>query len=136
MDMTGDVKLVSTLDGTELCLKNGTPEFDKTLKNAVYMSLFTQENEWYSDLLPVKIGSSIDSLSKEPLNNQTRNDAIEAAKKSLAWLKTTGYASEVNVTSLIPSMRELQLNVSITKPDGNTQNMEFLIPWNKLEEEL
>src|SRR5574344_1901785 len=92
----GEPYIEPTADGGAITINAGTPGMDCTLRDAVYISLFTAPDFWGNELLPVKIGCELDSIETCPLTNATRLDACEYAKKALKWMIDEGYAKSVD----------------------------------------
>jgi len=133
MDYYGDPKVYHTDDGGALVFHGGQPDMDGGLWTAVYLSLFTDRG-WWGD---PAIGSDLGLLDDSALTNATRINAIEEAKRALAWLKDKGIASEIEVDAEIPQPGMLTLSVVISEPGKmKAENRRYEIPWHAMKEAL
>jgi phage gp46-like protein len=133
MNYYGDVKIYHTDDGGKLIFHGGQPDMDGGLWTSVYLSLFTDRG-WWGD---PAIGSNLGLLDDSTLTNATRINAIEEAKRALAWLKDKGIASDIEVDAEIPGAGMLALLITISEPGKmKTENRRYEIPWRNQREAL
>jgi len=128
-----DLKLTIENSTPDITILNGKPEMADGISNAVFLSLFTgpywgnaisDVNERYTSTLP-------DIMSGQ-LTTETRNNAIEAARSSLAWMTDIGIADEIEVEAEIKPGGRLNLRVKIVKPD-ETVNFAYSLNWDAQE---
>lgn len=130
MILDGDVRLQHTDDGGNIEFVAGQPVMDQGLGTAVYISLFS--GDWWGNAISgrdEKLESELDNLYERTLNNKTRLDAEEYARKALAWMTRSGIAKEVKAEASLPAVGWLGLVVTITQPDGSEAELRYQVNW-------
>lgn len=133
--MNGEPYLKPDVDGGIIEIHGGNPVMDETLRNAVYISLFTAPGWYGNELNPVALGPGIEGAVRGNIGTKSLSDVEEAARQSLSWLKAKGYASSVDVKAFVKSLSLIELHITITEPDGSSSKLLFGLPWEKLKEE-
>lgn len=131
--MDGDPYLRPSLDGGQLDIIGGNVKLDQTLRNAVYLSLFTSPGWWGNDFNPVPLGCNLEDAISETNSNKMRLAIIAYAENALDWLISSGFASSVHAEAVVISFKEIKLGIEIQEPE-RTESLEFIIPWDKLKE--
>ena len=129
----GDVYFFNTPNSGDVSIKNGVMSLDSGLSTSVYISLFSVGDWWGNEVNSAeqKIKSELNKILDRKLNNQTRLDAIEFSKKSLAWMLDQNIVASIEIEATIPEVNILFLELVITKPDGTIINMKYEINWEK-----
>lgn len=127
----GDVWLQHTDDGGDIEFIAGQPVMDRGFGTAVYISLFS--GDWWGNAISEqdeKLDSELKSLYERNLDNRTRLDAEEYARKSLEWMKRLGIAMDVKVEASLPAVGWLGLSITITQPEGTVTQMRYQVNWS------
>ena len=105
-----DFKLYEQGDGGELNIIGGDIESEKTLSNAIYLSLFSGDN-WYnifenSDSL--KTSNDIENLLQNFITSTKNIRKLETLiNESLNWLIEDGIVESIE-TSIIPTFENIK----------------------------
>ncbi len=118
-------------DGIGLDLLDGDLVLDDSLRSAVVISLFTdQENPdessadrrgWWGDALGVqndRIGSQLWQLQRRTETDAVLVDAKRYAESALAWLIADGVARAVTAKATFPERGRLDIEIAIDRPTG------------------
>lgn len=140
-EQEGDVRIASTPDGGDICLAdNGLFEMGPGLDSAVYLSLFggnsdddgSDENplQWWGNLIETETDRQYRSetqylLRAIPAVPRNLLRVQQAAARDLAWMVSSGVASEVAVEASLPAVNAVRIAVVV---DGD-QTIEFLETW-------
>jgi phage gp46-like protein len=73
-------------------------------------------------------------LERRKQTAETRQLFIEFTVEALQWLIDDGVASKVDVTAQWRAMGRLDVNISLTRPDG--QIIKYDYAWNSTEQKL
>lgn len=130
-------------------------DMDTTLKTAVLISLFSDKRASKDDILPYpgaglrgwwgdnfsdiegdQIGSKLWLFEREIINQDTINGLKDAAKESLQWFIDDKIASKIEIETEILAMASVDdtiaMKISIFKPDGTIEEINFENVWNDL----
>lgn len=138
MDYQGDVWLDINGDTMDISVVNGQPVMTGGLENAVSLSLYVDGSTWINALGSSEAGAYTGSISKfqrRTLTNKARLDAEQFVVDALAWMKTEGMVTEVQVTSSIPSPGMLLISIILEQPSGSTE-VKYQINWATMEAQL
>ena len=131
----GDVGLFLTLDGGNIDYRNGQPLMDPGgLENAVNISLFTRQG-WPGNALDPnnndkQIGSRFEeAITAQPITAQKLRDVSQAADDALKWLVNIGAATDVEVSTVSPRLNIVNIDIVITREDGETINLFYQLNW-------
>jgi phage gp46-like protein len=132
-------------DGQDLSLDDG-------LNTALLISLFSDRRAepgdelpdptssrrgWWGDSLGAdddRIGSRLWLLNRRKQTQETRQLFIEFTKEALQWLIDDGVASKVDIEAQWRVMGLLEVDIRITRPDG--QVIKFDYAWDSTEKKL
>lgn len=124
----GDVLLYQTVDGGEINADDGIIEMSGGLETAAYLSLFggnedddgQQDNphNWWGNIDETEPEKHYRSetqnlLQALPATSNNLKRIEDAARRDLAWVLTSGAASEITAVAAIPAVNALQLTVTI-----------------------
>lgn len=132
----GDVKLIPSVDGGQICYTGGQPEMDVAgLENAVFISLFTEE-QWVGNALDNlepdrQIGSDFEEVIRaRPITIQLLRKAKDSAERALQWMLNVNIASEIVVEVTAPELNRLDIVIDITQPSPqNVENVQYQLNW-------
>jgi phage gp46-like protein len=137
------------LSGSQLVAEDG-------LKTAIILSLFldarahdddvipdgtANRRGWYGDRIvpggqdvayPDRVGSRLWLLAREKQLPSVLVKARQYATEALQWLVDDGVAARVDVTAEIVRAGMLGLGVTVTRPDGSTDQHNFDYAWSNL----
>lgn len=133
--MNGEPYLKPDVDGGRIEIHGGNPVMDETLRNAVYISLFTELGWFGNELNSVALGPGIEQAARGDIGSKALARVEDAASRSLAWLKTKGYAASVTVKAVAKSLSQIEIYIYITEPDGSSKKLLFELPWKNLKED-
>lgn len=137
--MTVDIALIQDNYGHfDISIENGDIKGTFGLDTALYVSLFTDaratdqqlsipENRrgWLGNLAsPVEgrqLGGYLWLVEQRRLNQNTLNEIVDSARKSLQWMVEDGLCNSVNVSGVIVPTLGIQLNIIITSKEGVTE---------------
>ena len=125
-----DFKLYEQGDGGELNIVGGDIESEKTLSNAIYLSLFSGDN-WYnifenSDSL--KTSNDIENLLQNFIISNKNIKKLETLiNDNLNWLADEGIVESIE-TSIIPTFENIKILINTKEP--NNINKKYLIIWS------
>ena len=131
----GDVALIMTQDGGEIIYTGGQPLMDVGgLENAVNISLFTDINWWGNALEesePDKqIGSGFeDNIRSKAVTIAYLRDVENAARDALQWMINQKIAQSIKATATWPEHNTVDLEILITKPDGDNVSFRYSLNW-------
>jgi phage gp46-like protein len=129
-----DMYLTPTADGPEVEIDNGKLRVTSALEVAVYLSLFTPQS--WGDMAQNtanRYTSRIPEIMRgRTVSNQTRVALIQAAIDALAWMTRDGVADEVQADAVIESARRIDLTVTISRPEGDTDFV-YAVNWDAQE---
>lgn len=132
-----DLYLKPTTDGGQIeILPNGDPRTMEGLFTAAYISLFT--NPYWGNAIsdsPQRYRSELNEIFKQTVSNQTRLDAIEAAKDALQWMIDEGVASNIQVIGEIETKSRINIKISIFEPSGEETQIAYALNWQAQEVE-
>lgn len=130
------------LDGPDLATDDG-------LHSTVLVSLFTDRRAREDDVIPdgsddrrghwsdsylpgdEQEGSRLWLLEREKVIPEVLRRAEDYSREALAWMITDGAASAVQATAWTTGKQDLNLQISVTRPTGQTVTFKFLNMWNK-----
>ncbi|HSQ97214.1 MAG TPA: hypothetical protein VLL98_00670 [Rickettsiales bacterium] len=131
-----DFKLYEQGDGGELNLLGGDIESDKTLSNAVYLSLFNTST-WY-DIFEDSDGSDNNSTNDDDSNLEIRLKELITSTKNIKKLETIineklNWLLEENIvdsieTTITPTFESIKIYITIQEPSNVSKK--YLIIWN------
>lgn len=135
-----DFKLYEQGDGGELNLIGGDIESDKSLSNAIYLSLFSTDT-WY-DIFEDSDDSN-DSNSNNDRNNDNNNLEIQLKEliistpnlkkletlinEKLNWLLEENIVDSIE-TTITPTFESIKISILIQEPSNVSKK--YLIIWN------
>ena len=131
----GDVAFVLTQDGGQIFYTGGQPFMDVGgLENAVTISLFTGLGWWGNALEenePDKqIGSDFeDRTINKAITVAYLRDIEDAARDALQWMISQKIAKAVKAVATWPDLNRVDLEILITKPDGDTVPIRYALNW-------
>lgn len=138
-----DLRLTQDINGQfDLTIKDGNLDTVEGFDTALQVSLFTDarasssqvvrsENRrgWIGNLVNIipdrQLGGLIWLIEQRRLIQDTLNEVVNFAKKSLDWLIEDGLAITVEVLGEIIPLRGIQLTIKITAKDGVTETRFF-----------
>jgi phage gp46-like protein len=142
--MTTDIKLTQQNNGRyDFTVANGDLEGVEGFDTALQTSLFTDARApgnkvlkpedrrgWIGNILndERELGSLLWLVEQRRLTQDTLNETVDYARKSLQWLTDDGIAKNVEVSGSIIIQSGIQLNIIITAPDGRT-NIHYVPLW-------
>lgn len=139
-EQQGDVTLCQTINDGDISVEGGIMAMSGGIETAAYLSLFGgNEDDDGSDGSPANWWGNIDETQPEreyhsetqhvlqampaTANNLLKVEA--AAQRDLAWMITSGVATEIIVAATIPAVNRLKITV-----DGaGDQTLEFVENW-------
>ena len=131
----GDVAYILTPDGGQIIYTGGQPVMDAGgLENAVNISLFTGLGWWGNALdenEPDKhIGSDFEERARpKAITIKYLRDVENAARDALQWMINQKIAKSVEANATWPELNQVDLEILITKPDGNTVTVRYELNW-------
>jgi phage gp46-like protein len=144
----GDILLQATGDGGEIDITDGLIACDRGFSTAVYVSLFGGNEEddgkvendktYWGNLIPgakanEKDISRFQNIIKAlPMSVKNIKLAIGAAALDLAWMKDTGIADEILISSSVDIKNTLNLIVKVNKDGTTLSKSEFSIHWEAM----
>lgn len=137
------------IDGCfQLNFENGDYARDETLETAVIISLFSDQRAteteaseygdvnkrgWWADMFPSvegdEIGSKIWLLGRSKVSNENLVAHETYAKNALNWMLDDGVAKEISAVATYDENLRMQLEITITRPDGNEDK--FGVVWDE-----
>jgi phage gp46-like protein len=79
-----------------------------------------------------RIGSRLWLLSREKLTEATRVRAETYCREALAWMVRRGVAKRVDVLVEIVPIDRLDIQVTVTRPDGRVETLTYSWAWQGL----
>ncbi len=131
----GDLALQLTKDGGDISYIGGQPQMDAGgLETAVLISLFTGIGWWGNALEENEpnnqIGSDFEPTIKPHSITIQRLRAIEqSAILALEWMVNINAAKSIDVSVTSPQLNEVEIEILITKPEGDTVNIKYQLNW-------
>ena len=131
----GDVAYILTQDGGQIVYTGGQPVMDAGgLENAVNISLFTGLGWWANALNenePDKqIGSDFEERARpQAINIAYLRDVEDAARDALQWMINQKIAQSIKAVATWPELNQVDLELLITKPDGETVIFRHELNW-------
>lgn len=134
-----DLKLLQGPDGVfDLVIENGNLAIEDGFDTSIFVSLLTDarapadkvvipENRrgWMGNLVsPVEnrdLGGLLWLTEQRRLTQDTLNETIDYARKSLAWFVEDGIATSIEVTGVIVPLSGITLVITITALNGVTE---------------
>jgi len=122
---------------------------DDGLRSAVLVSLFTdrqahvddripdgsadRRGHWSDSYLPgdEQIGSRLWLLDREKIQPEVLRRAEDYSREALAWMTRRGAARSVQARAWTTGRDDLNLQISITRPNGQVESFDFLDMWKK-----
>ncbi|MCK5611174.1 phage GP46 family protein [Candidatus Pacearchaeota archaeon] len=131
----GDVAFILTPDGGQIIYSGGQPLMDAGgLENAVNISLFTGP-EWWANALNEnesdrQIGSDFEErIRPRAITTAYLRDVEDAARDALQWMINQKIAQTVEANAVWPELNQVDLDLLITKPDGETVTVRYELNW-------
>lgn len=130
------------LDGPDLAVDDG-------LRSTVLVSLFTdrraneddripdgsgdRRGHWADSYLPIgeQEGSRLWLLEREKALPEVLRRAEDYAREALAWMTKAGAASTIQATAWTTGRQDMNLQIDITRPSGESESLKFFDIWNK-----
>lgn len=143
MTQQGDVLLFQTNDDGDIISENGLLTMSGGLQTSAYLSLFGgNEDDDGRTENPFNFWGNIDEVDPaRQYRSETQNllQALpatsgnlrrieDAAKRDLAWMGTSGAASEINVAASIPGINRVRIAVNVVA-QGEESEFEFIQNW-------
>ena len=131
----GDTAFIATPDGGQIIYTGGQPLMDVGgLENAVNISLFTCLGWWGNALEenePDKqIGSDFEERAKpKAINTACLREIENAARDALQWMINQKVAQSIKAVATWPDLNRVDLEILITKPDGNNVVLRYELNW-------
>ncbi len=131
----GDVAYIMTPDGGQIVYTGGQPLMDPGgLENAVNISLFTGLGWWANALNenePDKqIGSDFEERARpQAITLAYLRDVEGAAQDALKWMVNQKVAQSIKAVATWPDLNRVDLEILITKPDGNIVTLRYELNW-------
>ena len=131
----GDVAFILTQDGGQIIYTGGQPIMDAGgLENAVNISFFTGLGWWGNALdenNPDKqIGSDFEErVRPKAITIKYLRDVENAARDALQWMINQKIAKNIKANAIWPELNQVDLEILITKPDGNTVTVRYELNW-------
>lgn len=139
-EQQGDVYLFHTPDGGEIDVEQGVTEMRGSLETSAYLSLFGGNYDdageadttrtWWGNIgeAPAnqyrsRFAYLLGSIPAIPANLRRLEDA---ARRDLAWLISSGAATDIDVSITMPALNRIRVIIDI---DGN-QTLEFVEVWS------
>ena len=131
----------------DLQIEDSDLKADNGLETAVAISLFTDarvsdeelpefenfKRGWWGDMYPDidldKIGSRLWTIDRSKVTVETLRRSEELCKESLNWMIEDGLADEIIINSEYNDIKQLIINIEITKPDDET--IRFSVLWDE-----
>jgi phage gp46-like protein len=149
-----DIALRWNGEAADFAIEGNDLATDDGLRTAVLLSLFTDRRAeegdvlpdaetdrrgWWADAFPVvdgdKMGSRLWLLARAKQSQDVVDRAREYAREALAWLVEDKVASQVEVTSEVPSPGVLAIGVVVHRPNLDPVKFRFDDVWSALERE-
>lgn len=131
----GDIAFILTPDGGQIIYSGGQPIMDAGgLENAVNISLFTGLEYWANALNanePDKqIGSDFEErIRPKAITTAYLRDVEDAARDALQWMINQKIAQTIEASAIWPELNQVNLELLITKPDGDTVVVRYELNW-------
>jgi len=131
----GDVAYILGLDGGQIIYSGGQPIMDAGgLENAVTISLFTGPGWWANALdenEPDKqIGSDFEERARpKAITVAYLRDVEDAAQDATQWMINQKVAQSIKAVATWPELNQVDLEMLITKPDGDTVSLKYELNW-------
>lgn len=139
-EQQGDVYLFHTPDGGEIDVEQGVTEMRGSLETSAYLSLFGGNYDdpgeadttrtWWGNIgeppanqYRSRFAYLLGSIPAIPANLRRLEDA---ARRDLAWLISSGAATDIDVSITMPALNRIRVIIDI---DGN-QTLEFVEVWS------
>ena len=113
-------------DGGEFSLKGGDLEQDDTFYSALYLSLFNGDC-FYNVYSEYKSNGEFEQLLSLPLTMGNLKKVETAGQNALKWMIAEGIAKSVVVYAYGDIDEKINVNITITEPDGSSRN--YSITW-------
>ena len=131
----GDIAYILTPDGGQIIYSGGQPLMDPGgLENAGSISLFTNLGWWANALNenePNKqIGSDFEErVRPKAITTAYLRDIEDAALGALQWMINQKIAQTIEARAIWPEMNQVNLELLITKPEGDTVTLRYELNW-------
>ena len=131
----GDIAYILTPDGGQIIYTGGQPLMDPGgLENAVNISLFTAFGYWANALNENEpdnqIGSDFEERARpKAITTAYLRDVEDAARDALQWMINQKIAQSVVAVAVWPELNQVNLEILITKPDGETVTVRYELSW-------
>lgn len=131
----GDVAFILTHDGGQIIYTGGQPVMDVSgLENAVNISLFTGLEWWANALNENEPDKQIGSDFEERIRHKVitvayLRDVEDAARDATRWMINQKVAKKIEAVAIWPELNQVDLEILITKPDGNIVSIKYELNW-------
>lgn len=113
-------------DGGQFTLEGGDLKQDDTFYTAVYLSLFNGDC-FYNIFSEHKSDGEFEALLSLPVTATNLKRVETSGHNALKWLIAEGIAKAVTVFAFGDPDEKINVEITITEPDGNLRN--FSITW-------
>lgn len=149
------IGLRDNLTKGDFAIINGKIATDLTLATPVYFSLFggnyqadtpiqrrpsgAENQDWWGNLFETRnpenrFNSKFErAVYTTPILSGTLRSFERAAESDLSWMVSQNIAQSVSATVTISGLNELKIVIDIIKPDGTTENYNYLFDITKQE---
>lgn len=132
-----------------LSLTGADLKTEDSLRTAVLVSLFTDRQARLDDVIPDgsdnrrghwgdsflpgddQIGSRLWLIEREKVLSEVLRRAEDYSREALSWMTRRGAARSVQVSAWTTGRNDLNLKITITRPDGHVDSFEFLDMWSQ-----
>jgi phage gp46-like protein len=114
-----EILLNDTGDGGEIELSGGDIKSDDTFYTSIYLSLFNGDT-FYNVYENFETTNEFETAFNQPITRQNLKNVETAAKNALKWFIETGIADDVSVTAYGNTDEKINVDITITEPDGNS----------------
>lgn len=135
----GDVKLFPSVNGYEIRFIEGEPIFDPGLENAIFLSWSCPN--WWGNAISTdreKLDSTVfDTIFENGIvTDESILDLKTAFESSVSWLVNENIADNIEVEITIISLREIEVKMSVQRPNFTEENLKYSIAWDLQKEVL